>query len=107
MPIIFALFMAFIDVFSLGILKEVAIGKANWIFSLPISMFIYSLQPLIFLKSLKYESMTVMNLMWDITSDILVTFIGLFYFKEQISSIKKLGLIFAFISIFLLSYEDL
>lgn len=101
-----ASFMAFIDAFTFAGLKEVSIGTIEWRNFLPISMIIYSLQPLVFIQSLKYESMTVMNLLWDVLSDLLVTFIGLFYFKESISSIKKVGLMFAFISIILLSYED-
>ena len=105
-PMALASFMAFIDAFILAGLKEVSIGTIEWRNFLPISMLIYSLQPLVFIQSLKYESMTVMNLLWDVLSDLLVTFIGLFYFKETVSSFKKFGLMFAFISIVLLSYED-
>lgn len=106
-PIGLASFMAFIDAFTLAGLKELSIGAIEWRNFLPISMLIYSLQPIIFIQSLKYESMTVMNQLWDVLSDLIVTFLGLFYFKEKVSSIKKLGLIFAFISIILLSYEGL
>lgn len=105
-PMALASFMAFIDAFTLAGLKEVSIGAIEWRNFLPISMLIYSLQPLVFIQSLKYETMTVMNLLWDVLSDLIVTFIGLFYFKEQVSSIKKVGLMFAFISIVLLSYEE-
>lgn len=105
-PMALASFMAFIDAFTLAGLKEVSIGAIEWRNFLPISMIIYSIQPLVFIHSLKYESMTVMNLLWDVLSDLIVTFVGLFYFKESVSSIKKVGLMFAFISIVLLSYED-
>jgi drug/metabolite transporter (DMT)-like permease len=37
----------------------------------------------------------------------MVTVVGLFYFKEKISSLKQLGLVFAFISIVLFSFDDL
>jgi drug/metabolite transporter (DMT)-like permease len=70
-------------------------------------MLIYSLQPLIFLESLRYESMTVMNILWDITSDLYVTLIGLFYFKERLTTLKLLGLSFAFVAIVLLSYDSM
>jgi len=97
--------MAVIDSFVLSWLKEYTLGTISWVY-LPIGMMIYGLQPLIFLKSLQYETMTVMNILWDMISDVLVTGIGLFYFKEKLSSIKMLGLAFAFIAIVLLSYDE-
>jgi multidrug transporter EmrE-like cation transporter len=51
--------------------------------------------------------MTVMNLMHDIMSDVIVTTSGLFYFKEKISSIKMVGIAFAFTAIVLLSYDSI
>lgn len=70
-------------------------------------MLIYSMQPLLFLKSLSFETMTVMNILWDITSDVVVTLIGLFYFKETLSNVKRLALFFAFVSIVLFSYAEI
>ena len=51
--------------------------------------------------------MTVMNILWDIMSDLSVTFIGLFYFKERLTTLKMVGLSFAFVAIVLLSYDSL
>lgn len=104
-PLLFAGAMAFVDAITMAAIKEYSIGGIQWRTILPISMVIYSLQPILFLQSLKFESMTVMNLMWDITSDVLVTITGLFYFKEQLTPMKRWGLFFAFIAIVLLSYD--
>jgi drug/metabolite transporter (DMT)-like permease len=104
-PTIFALLMSFIDAIALSGLKDYNLGKIKGIAMIVFSMLIYSLKPLIFLKSLSFESMTVMNILWDVSSDIIVSLIGLFYFKEQISIHKKIGLFFAFIAILLFSYE--
>lgn len=82
-------------------------GTISWRGIVPIAMLIYSFQPYIFLLALQYESMTVMNILWDVISDIIVTMMGIFYFKEQISSIKQVGLVFAFIAIVLMSYDEL
>ena len=106
-PIAFASLMAFIDTFVLSGLKKYSTGEHEYGIAIPIGMLIYSLQPLLFLQSLKYESMTVMNILWDIMSDLSVTFIGLFYFKERLTTLKMLGLSFAFIAIVLLSYDSL
>jgi len=106
-PLGFASAMAVIDALVFSWLKCYSIGTITWNSILPIGMVIYSLQPLLFLKSLQYETMTVMNIMWDITSDIFVTIIGLFYFKEKLSTLKKVGIAFAFIAIVLLSYDSM
>ena len=106
-PIAFATLLAFIDTFVLSALKKYSTGEHAYGIAVPIGMLIYSLQPLLFLQSLKYESLTVMNILWDIMSDLSVSFIGLFYFKERLTTLKMLGLSFAFVAIVLLSYDSL
>lgn len=105
-PILFAFVMATVDALILAGLKEYSTGQLVWRSFMPIAMVIYSLQPVLFLQSLQFGSMTVMNLLWDVLSDLLVTAIGLFYFKEPISFVKQIGLCFAFIAIVLLSYDE-
>jgi multidrug transporter EmrE-like cation transporter len=104
-PILYGLFLALMDVFNLGIIKNVDLGRYSMIPAMIIPTIFYSLAPWIFLKSLSGSSLTVMNLMWDLMSDILVTAVGLFYFKEEVSNKKLFGIIFAFLGIFLLSYD--
>ena len=106
-PIAMAAGMAFIDTIVLSGLKEYDMGVNTWRGIVPIAMLTYSLQPYIFLQALQHESMTVMNILWDVISDIMVTAMGIFYFKEQISSLKRVGLMFAFIAIVLMSYDEL
>jgi len=106
-PLGFASGMALIDTMVLSWLKCYHIGTLTWRGILPFAMVLYSLQPLIFLHSLNYENMTIMNILWDVISDIFVTTMGLFYFKETLSTIKMVGLSFAFIAIVLLSYDEI
>jgi multidrug transporter EmrE-like cation transporter len=101
----FATFMASMDVVVLGWLKEFSMGKISWKY-IPVGMLIYGLQPLLFLQSLKYESMTVMNILWDLTSDLIVTATGLFYFKEKLTTVKKLALALAFVAIMLFACDE-
>ena len=63
------------------------------------------MDPLIFYTALGFESMTVMNLLWDLMSDIIVTLVGLLYFKEVLPLTKKVGVVLSFISMFLMTYE--
>ena len=106
-PSAFATVMAAIDAVVLAGLKSYSTGDIAWRSIIPIGMLVYSMQPLIFLESLHYESMTVMNILWDVISDIIVTVTGLFYFKEKLSSLKMTGLAFAFTAIVLLSYDSI
>ena len=104
-PLIYGTYMATVDVFMLGILKAINLG---WISKSLIFLptFIYAMQPWIFLKSLEFESMTVMNLLWDVISDVLVTGTGLYFFKEKLSRTKMLGVGLSLISIMLMSSTD-
>ncbi len=106
-PLAFASLMAFIDTIVLSLFKAYSLDQIKWRAVIPIGMVLYSLHPYIFLQSLKYESMTVMNLLFDVISDITVTIVGLFYFKEGITKIKAVGLVFAFIGITLLSWDSI
>lgn len=98
--------MALIDAIILSSLRAYNLGFIKWNGIILISILVYACQPLIFLESLNFSSLTIMNLLWDVMSDVMVTSIGLFYFKEKLSNIKRLGVIFSFISIILLSWKD-
>lgn len=102
--IFYGFLLALIDAIALPILKGVHSGQfGHWMLGIPVG--IYALDPMIFYKALGTESLTVMNFVWDLMSDIIVTLIGLFYFKEIIPTTKKVGVGLSFISLFLMSYE--
>lgn len=105
-PIAYGAVMAGIDVFMLSIIKEVSGNPSRLIRWMVLPTIIYALQPWIFLSSLRFESLIVMNLMWDLISDILVTATGFLYFKEKIGPYKTLGVILSFVSIVLMSIQD-
>lgn len=98
--------MALIDALILSSLKAYNLGWIQWRGILLVSMLVYSMQPLLFLQSLQYNSLTVMNLLWDVMSDVIVSTIGIFYFSEKLTKFKKLGVLFSIISIFLLTWHD-
>ena len=104
-PFVFALAMASIDTTMLSLIKYISTNNKHigWIL---LPMMFYSLQPVLFYLSMNYETLTVMNLLWDVISDVLITCIGLVIFKETIGPYKKLGVIFSFFSIVLMSLND-
>jgi drug/metabolite transporter (DMT)-like permease len=104
-PLGFAGLMAMIDALALSLLKKISTKALSFSF-IPIAMVIYAIQPFIFLESLNFESMTVMNILWDLSSDIIVTFIGIFILGEKIGFRKSIGIVFSFIAIYLFTFED-
>lgn len=104
-PFTFAAVMATIDVFMLSIIKIVG-TKAKYLKWMIVPTIVYAIQPWIFLSALKFETMTVMNLVWDLMSDVLVTIVGIYYFGEKLGPVKSLGVFTALISIALLAYDD-
>lgn len=105
-PLAYGALMASIDVFMLGLVKTVSQNQSRFLRWMVLPTLIYALQPWIFLSSLKFESLIVMNLMWDLISNILVTGAGFLYFKERIGPYKTLGVILSFVSIVLMSLQD-
>lgn len=105
-PLLFGGIMALGDSIILSTLRAYSLGWIKWKPIIAFAMLFYSFQPLIFLKSLKFESLTVMNLLWDVMSDVSVTIIGLFYFGEKLNIYKKIGVVLSIISIALLTYAD-
>ena len=98
--------MALMDSIVLSSLKAFNIGWIQWKGTILVSMLVYSLQPLIFLESLKGNGLIIMNLLRDVMSDILVTSVGLLYFSEKLTNTKKVGVLLSVISVILLSLKD-
>ena len=93
-----------LDATALPIVKGVSNGwHPAWMI---IPVLLYGASPFLLLSALRHETLTIMNLVWDLTSDLVVTFIGLILFGETISPAKGLGVGFSFIALTLMSYEN-
>ena len=106
LPLVFGVCMASLDVVMMSLGKFAANGKIAHGTALTLGTLAYSLEPYIFFKSLKYESLTAMNLIWDLTSDVIVTILGVFYFGESIKGLRWLAVLFAVFSLGLFAYTD-
>jgi drug/metabolite transporter (DMT)-like permease len=92
-----------IDSIALPIIKGVSNGWNWWLIFIPVIL--YGASPFLFLKALEKETLTIMNLVWDMTSDLAVTLIGLLFFSEKLPPLKLLGVALSFVSLFLMTYE--
>lgn len=106
LPIFFGTMMASLDIVMMSLAKLSKIGTISYSTALPIATVIYAIEPYIFFKSLNYESLTTMNLIWDLTSDVMVTLVGVFYFKESIKGLRWLAVLFSLFSLALFAYTD-
>lgn len=98
--------MALIDIAMMTLLKLVSIKKVQWVVGLPIAVFLYALEPIIFLKAMNYEGMVVTNLVWNLMSNVIVTLQGVFVFGESIKGLRWLGIAMSLVSLTLLAYTD-
>jgi len=101
----FGLVFGALDSITLPIIKSVS-NKSLTFGWMALPFLLYAVSPFIFLLALEGETLTIMNLVWDLTSDIVVTFIGLVVFGETIGYTKALGVCLSFIALGLMSYES-
>jgi multidrug transporter EmrE-like cation transporter len=100
----FGLTLALMDAISFPFVKNVSMGlNPMWMI---IPTILYSFSPYVLLQALKMESLVIMNLLWDLSSDIVVTLIGILFFKEHLSPLKMVGVCLSLVSIFLMSYDE-
>jgi len=104
LPIFFGILMSFIDICMMSTAKMISQGTISGIWGTPLAVSLYALQPLIFLKALNYEGMVVSNLVWNLSSNIIVTLQGVLIFGESIKGLKWLGIAMSMFSLGLLAY---
>jgi drug/metabolite transporter (DMT)-like permease len=97
--------LALIDCIVFPILKLRYLNVLSGYSPLIFSFLLYGVQSLLFYKSLQFETMVVMNIFWNMASNILVTIIGIYGLHEKISKQKIFGIIFGFIALYLLSTD--
>ena len=106
LPILFGTCMAIVDIFMMSVTKMVSIGSISSSVGIPLSIGFYAMQPLIFLRSMKYEGMVVTNLVWNLMSNIIVTLQGVLVFGETIKGLRWLGISMSLLSLALLAYTN-
>jgi len=103
--IFIGLCLALVDIVSMTITKQINLGtiQQNWI---AIACILYGGQMLIFNYGLSTTSMTTLNLTWNLFSNVVITLIGLYYFKENITHLESYGIGFALFALFLFGLSE-
>ena len=106
LPILFGIVMALIDITMMGTLKFIDQGKLAYAIGFPIATLLYAFQPFVFFKAMSHSNMLTTNLIWNLASNILVTLLGVFFFKEKIKGLKWLAIGLSLFSLGIFAYSD-
>lgn len=106
LPILFGTVMATIDIVMMSTVKMTSTGQLSSAVGLPTSMILYALEPVVFLRAMKYEGMVVTNLVWNLMSDVIVTLNGVLLFGESIKGLRWVGIGMSLVALSILAYTD-
>lgn len=105
LPIAFGTLMALIDICMMSVVKLTSQNKIGaW--GVPLSMILYALEPLVFLRAMRYEGMVVTNLVWNMLSDVIVTLQGVLFFGEKVKGMRWLGICMSIVALGIFAYTD-
>ena len=96
----FGIMLSLNDVINMSIVKNISTGllAQNWLY---LAYFLYGFQMIIFSNGIKVTGMSVLNLTWNLISNLIITIIGIYYFKESITYLEKIGILFAMFALIL------
>jgi multidrug transporter EmrE-like cation transporter len=106
LPIVFGTMMAFIDIVMMSTVKMTSTGQLTTAVGLPLSMALYALEPVVFLKAMSYQGMVVTNLVWNMMSNIIVTLQGVFIFGESIKGLRWVGIGMSIVALGIFAYTN-
>ena len=104
LPIAFALAMAAVDVCMMFTAKFVHLGRLSYATGLALATGVYLLQPYLFIKAMNYETMSAMNLIWNLASNIVVTVSGVLVFQEPVHGLRWVAIGMSLFAIGLFAY---
>lgn len=106
LPIVFGIIMALIDIAMMTTVKMTSTGQLTNSVGLPLSMILYSFEPIVFLKAMSYQGMVVTNLVWNMMSNIIVTLQGVFIFGESIKGLRWVGIGMSIVALSIFAYTE-
>jgi len=108
LPIAFGVVMAALDLVMMASVKQVGTGAWPLRTGLPFATLVYALEPFIFLQAMKTtgEGLAVVNLVWNLASDIMVTLMGVLWFGEKIHGARWLAVGMSLVALTLFAYTE-
>jgi multidrug transporter EmrE-like cation transporter len=106
LPIVFGAAMALLDIVMMSTVKMTSVGRLPTGPGLALSMALYALEPVVFLKAMNYEGMVVTNLVWNMMSNVIVTLQGVLIFGESIKGLRWIGVGMSIVALSIFAYID-
>lgn len=106
LPIVFGAAMALLDIVMMSTVKMTSAGRLPTGPGLALSMALYALEPVVFLKAMNYEGMVVTNLVWNMMSNVIVTLQGVLIFGESIKGLRWIGVGMSIVALSIFAYID-
>ena len=98
------LIIAVLETTAMGIIEDSA-NKRNKYFI--IGIVIYGIVAYILYNILKNGNVAITNALWNATTVVLVTLMGIFYFDEKFTLYQYIGLAFAILAIVFIEMEQI
>ena len=98
------LFLVIIEALAMSVI-EYSANKKNRLYI--VGLLLYVLVGYILYNILIHKQLATTNSLWNVLSIILVTCIGVFYFKEELSTYGKIGILFAILAVIFIEFENL
>jgi multidrug transporter EmrE-like cation transporter len=108
LPVAFGVVMAVLDLIMMSTVKQVGMGTWPVRTGLPFATLVYALEPYMFLQAMKYTGggLTVVNLVWNLSSDVMVTLMGVFWFGEKIHGARWIAVGMSLVALALFAYTE-
>ena len=103
--LVYTILLTLNDILSFGLVKSYALHRFAIGIGMIVPMVLYSLQMPLFYLGLQHTSMAILNISWNLASNILVTLVGIFYFREQITHMKTAAILLALSSLGLFALD--
>ena len=108
LPVAFGVVMAALDIVMMSTVKQVGTGSWPVRTGLPFATLVYALEPYIFLQAMKAtgEGLAVTNLVWNLSSDVMVTMMGLVFFGEKLHGTRWIAVGMSLVALALFAYTE-
>tara|TARA_B110000285_G_C14939375_1_gene521243 strand:- start:376 stop:717 length:342 start_codon:yes stop_codon:yes gene_type:complete len=101
---LFILLIAVLETIAMGVIEDSA-NKRNKYFI--IGIFIYCIVAYILYEILKDGNIAITNALWNATTVVLVTLMGIFYFDEKFTIYQYIGLAFAILAVIFIEMDHI
>ena len=101
---LFILLIAVLETIAMGVIEDSA-NKRNKYFI--IGIFIYCIVAYILYEILKDGNIAITNALWNATTVVLVTLMGIFYFDEKFTIYQYIGLAFAILAVIFIEMDNI